>query len=73
MTRLHYGRTLDIELDPDTVRRLTEAIGAHATRGGWITLTGRDKREWTVLITPGIPIWIESDSQPSTSAGAAMG
>ena len=69
MTRLRYGTALDVELDPDSVRQLTEAIGAHATRGGWITFTGQDHRQWTVLVTPGIPIWLEPDAATPEPAG----
>ena len=61
MARLHYGPTLHFELDPTTTRQVTETIGAHATRGGWITFTDRNADEWSILITPGIPIWLEPD------------
>ena len=44
-----------------TTRQATETIGAHATRGGWITFQDRDGKEWSILITPGIPIWLEPD------------
>ena len=61
MARLHYGPSTAFELDPDATRQITEAIGAHATRGGWITFTDRDDQEWSILITPGIPIWLEPE------------
>jgi hypothetical protein len=64
MARLHYGSALDLSLDPEATRQITEAIGAHATRGGWVTFSDRDGKEWTILITPGIPIWIEPE-QPT--------
>lgn len=72
MTRLHYGPTLDIELDPDSIRQVTEAIGAHATRGGWITFSDRADRQWTILITPGIAIWLEPGTdEPKTGSAPA--
>jgi hypothetical protein len=59
MTLLHYGPDLRIQLDPSTMRQLTEAIAAHATRGGWVTTTDVDGRNWSFLVTAGIPIWLE--------------
>jgi hypothetical protein len=61
MASLHYGPTMRFELDPDTTKRIMEEIGGHATRGGWVTLTDLHAKEWTILVTPGIPIWIEPD------------
>jgi hypothetical protein len=60
---LHYGPTLAIELDHDAARQIREEIGAHATRGGWVSVTDRNAKVWTMLITPGIPIWFDSDSE----------
>lgn len=71
MARLHYGPTLDFELDPEATRQITEAIGAHATRGGWITFTDRDAKEWSILITPGIPIWLEPEPETDLEPGTA--
>ena len=69
MPLLHYGPQLRIRLDASNARQLTEAVGAHATRGGWINVTGVDGRQWSLLISAGIPIWI-SDDEPD-SPGAA--
>ncbi|MGN6608991.1 MAG: hypothetical protein ACTHMS_18510 [Jatrophihabitans sp.] len=52
---------MSFDLDPETARQVTETIGAHATRGGWITFHDRGGRSWSILVTPGIPIWLESD------------
>jgi hypothetical protein len=66
MARLHYGPTLHFELDPTTTRQVTEMIGAHATRGGWISFTDEHAKQWSILVTPGIPIWVESDPPAAT-------
>jgi hypothetical protein len=63
MAYLHYGSNLQFELDPEISRQVTEAIGAHATRGGWVTFTDVAAKEWSILITPGIPIWLELDAR----------
>ena len=55
---LHYGSDVRIRLDTETARLVMEAIGAHATRGGWVTVSDDEGRSWSLLITPGIPIWI---------------
>jgi hypothetical protein len=73
MARLHYGPTLCLELDPRTTRQITETIGAHATRGGWITFTDRATKEWSILITPGIPVWLEPDSETPKPPDGATG
>lgn len=67
MARLHYGPALHFELDPKTTQRVTETIGAHATRGGWITFADRQGKQWSILVTPGIPIWLEPDSEQATN------
>ena len=61
MATLHYGTDLQIPLDKSEVKQLMEAIGAHATRGGWVTIdTGAGKRSF--LVTAGSPIWIDEDT-----------
>lgn len=65
MPLLHYGLQLEIQLDASSARQLIEAVGAHATRGGWVTVTGTDGRHWSLLISAGIPIWI-SDDEPGS-------
>lgn len=57
---LHYGAHVNLRLDAASARHAMEAIGAHATRGGWVTVTDDKNRTWTILVTPGIPIWLES-------------
>ena len=58
MALLHYGSDVRIQVDAETARRAMEAIGAHATRGGWVSVTDDEGRSWSLLITPGIPIWV---------------
>ncbi|HZC73004.1 MAG TPA: hypothetical protein VE442_20065 [Jatrophihabitans sp.] len=58
MSLLHYGSALRIRLDEATTRQVMEAIGAHATRGGWVTATDIDGREWSFLVSAGVPIWV---------------
>lgn len=59
MTLLHYGSELRIRLDTPRARQVMEQIGAHASRGGWVAATDVDGRDWTFLVTAGIPIWID--------------
>jgi hypothetical protein len=58
---LHYGSEVRLRLDDTATKRALEAIGAHATRGGWVTITDIDGKQWSVLISAGIPIWISTD------------
>lgn len=59
MTLLHYGSELRIRLDVATTRQVMEAVGAHASRGGWVTATDIEGREWSFLVTAGVPIWMD--------------
>ena len=59
MTTLHYGSEVRIQLDPAATKLAMEGIAAHASRGGWVTTTDVDGREWSFLVTVGIPIWVE--------------
>lgn len=61
MALLHYGADLAIRLDQEATRQVIEAIGAHASRGGWVTTTDTDGRNWSVLVTPGVPIWLSEN------------
>ncbi len=61
MTTLHYGSQVTIRLDPASARRAAEGIAAHATRGGWVTVSDTAGREWSLLVTAGIPMWLEAD------------
>jgi hypothetical protein len=61
VTILQYGPDLRIELDPSTTRQVTEAIAAHATRGGWVTATDVSGRKWSFLVSSGIPIWLNEE------------
>lgn len=61
MPYLHYGAELRLELDALAVKRATETIGSHASRGGWVTITDLHGRTWSLLITAGIPIWVNDD------------
>lgn len=60
MPHLCYGPTLRFELDAESTRLVADAIGAHASRGGWVSFTDSDAKEWAILVTPGVPIWIEA-------------
>ena len=59
MALLHYGTELLIRLDAPTTRQVMEAVGAHASRGGWVTAIDEDGQEWSFLVSAGIPIWID--------------
>jgi hypothetical protein len=61
MAFLHYGSDLRIQLDLGATRRAMETIGSHATRGGWVTATDVKGRDWSFLVSAGIPIWINEN------------
>ncbi|HEY2166633.1 MAG TPA: hypothetical protein VGH01_05680 [Jatrophihabitantaceae bacterium] len=61
MAYLHYGAELRLDLDAAASKIAGEAIGAHATRGGWVSVTDKEGRTWSLLITTGIPIWMNED------------
>ncbi len=63
MARLHYGPSQYFDLDPDTARQVGEAIGGHATRGGWVTFSDLHGDEWSILVSAGIPIWLAPDGE----------
>ena len=61
MAVLNYGSELRIKLDGAATRQVMEAVAAHASRGGWVTATDSDGREWSFLVSAGIPIWIDGE------------
>ena len=61
MTYLHYGSEVRIRLDPAATKLAMEAVGAHATRGGWVTTIDVSGRELSFLVTAGIPIWVDEE------------
>lgn len=61
MAFLHYGTEIRIRLDEAATKLVMEAIASHATRGGWVTTADTDGREWSFLVSSGIPIWINED------------
>lgn len=63
MAQLHYGADISFDLDAAATRQVIDAIGAHATRGGWVSLTDVHGDEWTILVTAGIPIWVAPDAK----------
>lgn len=67
MATLHYGPQLHIELDISATRQAMEAIEAHATRGGWVTVTDTTGRHWSLLISAGIPIWLTDECDPAAA------
>jgi hypothetical protein len=58
---LHYGTELELDLNDNGAHGAAEIIGDHASRGGWVRITDVDGRHWTLLISPGIPIWLSPD------------
>lgn len=61
MAFLHYGTELCIHLEEPVVRQAMETIASHATRGGWVSLTDVKGQQWSILVTAGIPIWVNAD------------
>jgi hypothetical protein len=59
MAQLHYDSELRIRLDVATTRQVMEAVGHHASRGGWVTATDTEGRDWSFLVSAGVPIWID--------------
>ena len=62
MSHLHYGNEVRIQLDSADMRQIMEAVAAHATRGGWVTVTDAQGREWSILVSAGIPIWVTDEA-----------
>lgn len=62
MSHLHYGNEVRIQLDSADMRQIMEAVAAHATRGGWVTVTDVQGREWSILVSAGIPIWVTDEA-----------
>ena len=69
MPLLHYGSELHIRLDVPTTRQVMEAAGAHASRGGWVTATDTEGRDWSFLVSAGVVIWIEESSRTAPDRG----
>jgi hypothetical protein len=62
MATLHYGSHLQIHLKEPQLRQIKETVGAHATRGGWVTARDADGgKRLSFLVTAGVPIWIDED------------
>jgi hypothetical protein len=61
MAFLHYGTELRIELDEPETRQAMETIASHATRGGWVTVTDVKGQQWSILVTAGVPVWVNAD------------
>jgi hypothetical protein len=64
MAFLHYSTELRIQLDGPALRQAMETIASHATRGGWVSLTDVKGGQWSILVTAGIPIWVNAEEQP---------
>jgi len=62
VSHLHYGNEVRIALDSADMRQIMEAVAAHATRGGWVTVTDVQGREWSILVSAGIPIWVTDEA-----------
>lgn len=61
MAFLHYGTKLRIQLDEPAIRQAMEAIASHATRGGWVTVTDVKGQPWSILVSAGIPVWVNAE------------
>jgi hypothetical protein len=61
MALLHYGAELRIQLDKPGMRQAMEAIASHATRGGWVAVTDVKGRQWSILVTAGVPVWVSDE------------
>jgi hypothetical protein len=61
MAQLHYSSKVTITMDRAATKRAMESIGAHASRGGWVTVSDTTGREWSLLVSAGIPIWINDN------------
>lgn len=61
MSSLHYGSEVQLDLDAAATKQAIETIASHATRGGWLTITDVHGRQWSLLISPGIPIWVTDE------------
>lgn len=59
MGSIHYGSEVQITLDRAAIKHFREAVAAHASRGGWVTVADTQGREWSFLVSAGIPIWID--------------
>lgn len=59
MALIYYGTQVQIALDAAAIKHVREAVAAHASRGGWVTVTDIQGREWSFLVSAGIPIWID--------------
>jgi hypothetical protein len=87
MPFLHYGSRVCVELDESAAKLAMKAIGAHATRGGWVTVTDVRGRDCALLVSPGVPMWINAvgerrgnaahrrslEQSRAVSAGAGIG
>jgi hypothetical protein len=58
MAYLHYGSDVRIQLDKAATRHVMESVSNHATRGGWVTVIDTNGDVWSLLVSAGIPIWI---------------
>ena len=58
---LHYGSDLRIHLDLIATKRAMETIGSRATRGGRVTPTDVTGRDWSFVVSAGIPIRINEN------------
>jgi hypothetical protein len=61
MAFLHYGAEVHVQLDEPGMRQAMEAIASHATRGGWVAVTDVQGRQWSILVTAGVPVWVSDE------------
>jgi hypothetical protein len=59
MPVLHYGPQ-QFSVSEETAASLIKAIGAHASRGGWVPFTDEAGNSWSVLVSPGVPVFIDT-------------
>ena len=71
MAMLHYGGTRTFDVPPEEVPALIKTIGAKASDGksGWVSFTDDTGQDWSILVSPGIPIYI--DVKGNRAKGAA--
>jgi hypothetical protein len=63
MPTLHYGSDQTFELDDATAATVMQSLGAKlasADRAGWVSFTDRSGAAWSLMASPGVPIFIDT-------------
>ena len=63
---LHYGGTRTFEVPDEDVAVLAKAIGEKVSDGksGWVSFTDTTRQDWSILVSGGVPIFIDANVQP---------